>query len=133
MNTEEVLFELGGYKPALILRDGKYVYVVPVDFGHYANIRDIPITKREADILLADLERFVFLWAAVHPYYQSGLKLGPRIRKIVETVVLGSDAEVETFLTREDRMSRGGVRNLASKQLGYDVGDGQWFGLGHGD
>ncbi|MGS0891531.1 hypothetical protein ACVBGC_03070 [Burkholderia stagnalis] len=123
------------YAPIVIERDGQLLYRIDIESGHASFFREFPIESDAVRVLRDDVERYYFLFAALHhPYQLSATNLSDAERERYFNIILFADRDdVEAFLTQLDRAGNGAVSNLLRIFTRADLGllrAGRWFGAG---
>ncbi|MFT4201950.1 hypothetical protein [Gordonia sp. (in: high G+C Gram-positive bacteria)] len=133
--ADGVVLRRGNWTPLVIERDGQLVYDIPIDSGVVSFSREFPIGPDEFRVLRDDVERYYFLFAALHhPYQLAETNLSEAERqRVFRTILFGSRDEVEAYLTAADGAGNGAISNLVGivTQADYrELRAGRWFGVG---
>ncbi|WP_328857999.1 hypothetical protein OG579_02825 [Williamsia herbipolensis] len=122
------------YGPGVLRVGGDLVYEIYVASGHADRVERLPISERHAHVLSTDVERYWFLFTALHhPYQLTETRLSAeRLTDYLDAILFAEQPVVEAFLTELDHGSaNGALSNLLRIFVDADYSrmrDGRWFG-----
>ncbi|HHS93751.1 MAG TPA: hypothetical protein ENK63_00190 [Rhodobacterales bacterium] len=131
MTMKKVVLERKPHEPWVTEQGDQLIYHLPVDRGHTAIEFTFVITPDQLAILKSDEERYYFLFAVLHQWYQEMHPgYGPKADPHFGIVLHGTETAVENLLNVRNAKSNGAVSNLIRMNMGRapePVEAGRWF------
>ena len=131
MTTDTIVLERKPYEPWVTEQSDQLIYHLPVERGFASLEFTFVITPEQLAVLKTDEERYYFLFAVLHQWYQPlHPGYGPKTNRHFDTVLFGTVPDVERLLNAQDAKSNGAVSNLVRITMGREqqpMRNGNWF------